>query len=185
MAGVQINTHLRVFAMVGRIGPNPPDYVITCYAGNDNTISVRNVSGSAKAIAPTRRIEPIRPTRMPVERVSALMFLQPRFGLTGFFSTLTHVWIKDTLTNAKMTWRCLQQFISLDVFDSAFEGHFDRRCKPYRDTLGSGTVVGQALRLHRVDWEVILAWVFADDLTLINFITWSDKKFAALSNRKK
>src|SRR5690606_23375080 len=92
---------------------------------------------------------------------------------------LAVVRIEQLLAQADALRRHLDQLVVADIGDRLFQRHLARRGEADRLVLAGGADVGQLLGLHRVDVEVVVAAVLADDHALIDRRAGIDEQDAA------
>src|SRR5690242_7189144 len=75
------------------------------------------------------------------------------------------IFVEDFFAEAKVLRRRFDVFVRADVFEGAFEGHFQRGIKLDALAVTLGAHVGELFGFARIDGDVVFAGVFADDLS--------------------
>src|SRR6266567_6433302 len=85
-----------------------------------------------------------------------------------FLSALTLGFIEELLAQAQVLGRGLNVFVQVDVFQRPFQAELERGLELDAFAVALGTHVGQFLFLDRVDRDVVLTGVFANDHADVN-----------------
>src|SRR6266513_188382 len=103
----------------------------------------------------------IRPGRHYLDRPSLL-----RAFALGF--------VEDFLAQAQVLRRGFDVFVRTDVFQRAFQTELERRIELNAFAVPLRTHVGELFRLARVDRNVVVTSVFADDHASVDFVARFD-----------
>lgn len=77
------------------------------------------------------------------------------------------------------TLRCdFHVFVALDVFDTAFEGHFYDWCERERFVSSRCSHVGELFIFDGVHYEIGSTVVLADDHARVEFCSWCDEEWS-------
>src|SRR5690606_70017 len=88
--------------------------------------------------------------------------------------------IEMTLAEPDVVRSDLDQFIISDVGDRLLEGETDRRRQHHCFVLPGGADVRELLALHRIDVEVVVAGMFADDHAAVDLLASADEEPAPI-----
>ena len=94
--------------------------------------------------------------------------------------TLSIVFVKIALSQTDEIGRHFDEFVIGDVVDRLFEGEFARRGEDDVLIAAGGADVGELLRFGRIDDDVVVARMFADNHPFIDFIARFDKERSPL-----
>ena len=90
-------------------------------------------------------------------------------------------WVSSSnfFAQAQIFWRGFDVFVRADVLEGTLEGHLQRRGELDAFAFALGTHVGEAFGFAGIDWNVVFAGVFADDLALVDFVAGLNHEAAA------
>src|SRR5665213_1323285 len=112
----------------------------------------------------------------PIRRAALRFHCFGRPGLRGAFAL---VFVQDFFAQAEVLRRRLHVFVRPDVFQGAFERHFQWRIELNSFAIALRTHIGQAFGFAGIDRNVILARVFAHDHAPVNFLARLDHEPSA------
>src|SRR5438132_10145520 len=88
--------------------------------------------------------------------------------------------VEDFLAQAQVLRRGFDVFVRTDVFQRAFQTELERRIELNAFAVPLRTHVGELFRLARVDRNVVVTSVFADDHASVDFVPRLDHEASAL-----
>ena len=88
--------------------------------------------------------------------------------------------LQVALADADRLGRDFDQFVVVDEFDCRFQRQLDRRGQAHRFVGAGRADVGELLALDRVDHQVVVAAVDADDHAFVQLVAGRDEHAAAV-----